>query len=896
MKPGDSLAHFIVQEQIGLGGMGAVFRATDTKLSRDVALKVLPEAFAEDAERLARFRREAQVLASLQHPNIASIYGIETAEGQTFLVMELCEGQDLSAIIDRGPVPVEEARDIARQIARGLEEAHEKGIIHRDLKPANVKVSSEGKVKILDFGLARTFTEDAEPAESSNNTMTVAASMTRPGVVLGTAAYMSPEQARGQGIDKRTDIWAFGVILFEMLTGKRLFAGETATDILASVLRQEPDFDSLPEGLPLELGYVIRRCLDRNRESRLRDIGEARCLVSQDASASSLSLLALPAVESTGQVRRSRSVLWPAAVAVLLLALVGALTLGRGPDQAERQAVNMAFTQLTSQGHLEHGGAMGPDGNYFVYTALGGDDFDIFMQRAGGLNPINLTEDSDSFDGQAAVSPDGASIVFTSNREGGGVYHMGATGESARLLAAGGSYPAWSPDGRQIVFSTENFRSPLARETTSQLWIVGVDGRDNQQIPLDLDAIQPSWSPGGQRIAFWSVLHESGQRDIWTVRPDGSELTRITEDSPLDYCPVWSRDGKWLYFLSNRGGLTNLWRVPMDEETGQKLGEPEMFTMPSTNVPRFSLSPDGSRLVFTDLKELRHLYRLDLDPVTRTPLGQPVPLLTGSMIIQNATASSDGQWLAFIRRGFKEDLYLVRSDGTGLRKLTDDVARDRGPQWYDDDRRLIFYSDRSGAYEIWSIRTDGGDARQLTRDSDDAYWFPQAHDNREYVTTFNEYGSFRMDWNADRTALGKPVAMPDCDRPGLKFFSSKWSPDGSRLVGWSAESTTGLESTISIFTPDNGTFRHFAKVGGSYANACWLSDGEIVFRDEHGIHLQDLEQGLDRLILPDADFPGVREVIASPGGNALFLIKGSYDSDLWLAELQPDESTSEAAR
>ena len=887
MRPGESLAHYLVQEQIGLGGMGAVFRATDTKLGRDVALKILPEAFAEDAERLARFRREAQVLASLQHPNIASIYGIETTAGQTFLVMELCDGQDLSTIIDRGPVPVEEAREMARQIARGLEEAHEKGIIHRDLKPANVKVSSEGKVKILDFGLARTFSEEADPAGSAGNAMTVAASMTRPGVVLGTAAYMSPEQARGKDIDKRSDIWAFGVILFEMLTGQRLFAGETATDILASVLRHDPDFGALPADLPLEMGYVVRRCLDRNRESRLRDIGEARCLVSNDASASSLSLLALPVAGGTGRVPGSRSVLWPATVVVLLLGLIGALALGRQPAATPSGPASLTFTQLTSQGRHESAGAMGPDGNYFVYSARGGDDFDIFLQRAGGLNPINLTEGSVSFDGQPAVSPDGTSIVFTSNREGGGVYLMGATGESARLLAAGGSYPAWSPDGRQVVFSTENYGSPLSREETSHLWVVGADGRDLREIPLNLDAIQPSWSPGGQRIAFWSVVQESGQRDIWTVRPDGSDLTRVTEDSPLDYCPVWSRDGHWLFFLSNRGGLTNLWRVAVEEETGRRLGEPEMFTMPSTDVPHFSLSPDGMRLVFTDQKVQRHLFRLDLDPVTRLPLARPAPLLTGSMSIQNVSASSDGQWLAFMRRGFKEDIYLVRSDGTGLRRLTDDVARDRGPEWCDDDRRLIFYSDRGGAYEIWSIRVDGGDARQLTHGSNDAFWFPQAHPQREYVTTYNEFGPYRLDWNADRTALGKPVPMPDCDRPDLEFFPTKWSPDGSKLTGWSAESTTALESVITVFNPDTGAFRYFATVPGSYPTPNWLSDGEIVYSDPAGIHLVDLARGSDRIILPDADFPGTGEIIASPGGNSLFLLRVSVDSDLWLAELQP---------
>lgn len=276
MEPGKMLAHYKVEKMIGQGGMGEVYRGDDTKLGRDVALKILPLEFLADAERVARFQREAKVLASLNHPNIAAIFGFETTPEATFLVMELVEGEDLAAILRRGHLTVDEAVDVACQIAAGLEEAHEKGIVHRDLKPANVKRTPEGKVKVLDFGLARAYAGQAAGEESVSSGPTMTAAMTQVGTVLGTAAYMSPEQARGKEVDRRADIWAFGVILFEMLTGKQTFVGETATDTLAGILKSEPEWDALPTGLPFQVQRVLRRCLAKDPRQRLRDIGEAR--------------------------------------------------------------------------------------------------------------------------------------------------------------------------------------------------------------------------------------------------------------------------------------------------------------------------------------------------------------------------------------------------------------------------------------------------------------------------------------------------------------------------------------------------------------------------------------------------------------------------------------------
>jgi eukaryotic-like serine/threonine-protein kinase len=280
---GTTLAHYRITAAVGAGGMGEVYRATDTKLGRDVALKRLPAAFAENPTRLARFEREAKVLASLNHPNIAHIYGFETAllDGTTsahVLVMEFVEGEDLAERLERGAIPVDEALAIATQVAEALEAAHERGVVHRDLKPANVKVTPEGRVKVLDFGLAKALTEDAPVAVSSAepSQSPTLATATAAGLLVGTAAYMSPEQARGKAVDKRTDIWAFGVLLWEMLTGRELFRGETVSDILAAVLTTTPNLDALPPATPPRVRRLLERCLRKDPKRRLHDIADAR--------------------------------------------------------------------------------------------------------------------------------------------------------------------------------------------------------------------------------------------------------------------------------------------------------------------------------------------------------------------------------------------------------------------------------------------------------------------------------------------------------------------------------------------------------------------------------------------------------------------------------------------
>jgi serine/threonine-protein kinase len=305
---GQTISHYRIIEKLGQGGMGEVFLAHDASLDRNVALKFLPDIFSGDLERLARFEREAKLLASLNHPNIATIYGLEQADGKRFLAVELVEGETLAQQTERGPLSVEEALEVCRQIAEGLEAAHEKGVIHRDLKPANVKITPEGKVKILDFGLAKAFQGDAPTADASKSP-TLTDQMTRPGVILGTAAYMSPEQAKGRSVDKRTDIWAFGCILYECLTGMRPFQGDTVTETLASILKGEPDWNLLPKDANAKIRDVLQRCLQKDLKLRYRDIADAWLEIESPATHPSEAVLAPPRF----------SLLWLAACAAIML-------------------------------------------------------------------------------------------------------------------------------------------------------------------------------------------------------------------------------------------------------------------------------------------------------------------------------------------------------------------------------------------------------------------------------------------------------------------------------------------------------------------------------------------------------------------------------------------------
>ncbi len=413
---GKTVGAYEILARIGVGGMGEVYRARDTRLRRDVAIKVLPRIFAADPDRLARFDREAKLLASLNHPNIGTIHGLEEVDGVNALVLELVEGPTLADRLGQGPMRTPEALPVAKQIADALEAAHEQGIIHRDLKPANIKIRPDGTVKVLDFGLAKALTSEGPGVDVSRApTVTAAGAATNEGVVLGTPAYMSPEQARGKPLDRRTDIWSFGCVLYEMLTGKAAFLGETHSDTIARILEHEPDWQALPSQTPTVIGRVLRRCLNKDPRERLRDIGDARVEIREAMTASSTDgLSAPPAASRSGAWRTAMSLVFGVAGLAIAVTLVWLLRPSSPPAPAPlaRFAITLPSSDQLFGAFNGPQAALSPDGQTLVYVATRTSVRQLYRRALDQLEavPIPGTEDARS----PFFSPDGAWIGFES--------------------------------------------------------------------------------------------------------------------------------------------------------------------------------------------------------------------------------------------------------------------------------------------------------------------------------------------------------------------------------------------------------------------------------------------------------------------------------------------------
>lgn len=510
---GESIAHYRITAKLGEGGMGAVYRATDTKLSREVAIKVLPDAFASDADRLMRFTREAQVLASLNHPNIATIYGIE----ERAIVMELVEGPTLADRLEGGAIPLDEALAIARQIAAALEAAHEKGVIHRDLKPANIKVTPDGAVKVLDFGLAKL----VDPNETSENpdlspTVVRGHSPTIAGMIMGTAAYMSPEQARGAHVDKRADIWSFGVVLYEMLVGRQLFMGETVSDTLAAVLKTDPDWTILPSGTPEPVRRLLRRALQRDRKHRLPDIVVARLEIDDVMDGSPVE--PTPIATAPPQTRWR---LWAgtAAFLALLVLTLGLLHFRATPPESRLMKLTVLPPDKTTFGAM----ALSPDGRLLAFTAIESSGrIQLWARRLDSLTAQLLAETNVAI--PPFWSPDSRFIGYFAD---GKLKKIEASGGPAQTIcpAASGRGGAWSRDG-MILFST--FSGPL--------WGVPAAGGEPKAITI-LDASRqesshrwPFFLPDGKHFLYQISSSRPENSGIYVGTQDSKDRTRLLGD------------------------------------------------------------------------------------------------------------------------------------------------------------------------------------------------------------------------------------------------------------------------------------------------------------------------------------------------------------------------------
>jgi Tol biopolymer transport system component len=883
LSAGSKLGPYEILAAIGAGGMGEVYRAKDPRLGREVAIKVLPSAMSADPERLRRFEQEARAASALNHPNILAIHdiGSDSTSGAPYVVSELLEGETLRERIGGTALAPRRTIEIARQIALGLAAAHEKGIVHRDLKPENVFLTSDARVKILDFGIAKLTQPEGSLASQTN--LPTQSPGTEPGVVIGTIGYMSPEQVRGKPVDARTDIFSFGAILYEMLSGRRAFRGDTAADTMTAILKEDPpELSETGRNVPPSLQRIVRHCLEKSPEARFRSASD----IAFDLEAiSEMSVEARAAVApgvSSGRILK-------AAIAAIAAAALLLLAYRAGPRSPAPAAVGPSlrahFTQLTSDPGVEEFPTLSPDGKLLAYASRATGNEDIYVLRVGGKNPIDLTKDEPADDTEPAFSPDGSQIAFRSERQGGGIFLMGSTGESVRRLTDTGFTPAWSPDGKEIVFVTESVRDPLDRAYTSELWSVDVVSGAKKRLYTG-DAVQPSVSPHGLRVAFWGLSHGS-QRDIYTIPfkglAAGEKPVAATDDPPVDWNPIWSPDGKFLYFGSNRGGSLNLWRLAIDETSGKPLGVPEPLTTPSRWSGYFSIAGDGKQIAYLALDPMTSIEKIPFDPASSAPLAVSTSLLRGSLNLVEPDISPDGEWIALRTTGAQDDLFLLKSDGSVLRQLTNDAWRERTPMWSPDGRRIAFHSDRSGTYEAWTIQPDGSGLTQLSHSKGHQVLQPR--------------------WSPDGTRIawqdGDHFGIVDLSKAGaetdevlprisetLVFFPRAWSADGRSLYG-SAAGAAGPAAGVFVYSLDT---RRYEKLTDDGEDPKLLHNGRQMLYERKGLlHLYDLRTRASLRIGAAGLFrtgPAQNAFAISPDDRWICLVRDVSEGDVWMATLQ----------
>ena len=709
---GARLGQYEILSPLGAGGMGEVWRAMDTRLRREVAIKLLPEALARDPGHLARFEREARALAALNHPNVGAIYGLEEADGSLFIVLELVEGETLEERLAGGAIPVREALEIGRQIAEGLAAAHEKGIVHRDLKPGNVMLTPAGGVKVLDFGLAKVMAE-ADPAFSQSATLKFGD--TREGTIIGTPFYMSPEQARGRPVDRRTDLWAFGCVMYEALTGRNVFEAETVPDALAAIVASEPDWDRLPGETPAPVRRLLERCLEKDSSRRQRDAGDAALEIAAALSATS------PPPE-----RRERSAPAPQPGTSSLLRTLGSLF--RPRRAAAESPVPHApprLSQLTFSDAIEQFPAWAPDGRRIAFCRESGAVRRIFVKdlRTGEESQVSR---GDGDDIQPEWGDDGRSILFARGRapgrklepadvfgayDGADIWSLDlSTGREIRLVENAAN-PSPSRDGRRIAFDA-SWAGPR------RIWVADERGRNPQQATSDASEavahVRPRWSPDGARLVFQSI--ERTKFDIRVVDLAAKGQLSVTDDHVQDIHPVWSPDG-FLYFSSYRGGGVNIWRVPV-AVTGEPAGPMQQMTTGAGQDVEAAISRDGSRLAFTILRQNADIWRLPVSPETGRPAGLPEKLIATTREDSRGAWSTDGKSIAFNSdRSGEMNIWLHSMVDGSTRQVTRGAGGDFQPSFSPDGRRIAFFSSRGGNVHVWLADAESGRVKRLTRGS-----------------------------------------------------------------------------------------------------------------------------------------------------------------------------------
>jgi Tol biopolymer transport system component len=753
---------------LGAGGMGEVYRARDSKLGRDVAIKVVAGPLLSIPGRLSRLEFEARVLATLNHPHIAAIYGLEEADGIRGLILELVEGPTLADRLSTGPLSVQETLVVARQIADALEAAHEKGIIHRDLKPANIKITADGTVKVLDFGLAKVFaTEDTQ-----HDVLSVAVDQSREGAIAGTTAYMSPEQSRGKTVDKRTDIWAYGCVLYEMLAGRPAFGGETSPDTIAAILEHEADWSALPAETPPSIRRLIQRCLEKDPKRRLRDIGDARADIDEALETITAPHAAASKRASADQrkpaSRPGRLVWWAAGLGAGALVIAGVVAWRSQPSESflRNPLEGAKVTRLTDFEGAEHHAAISRDGKFVAFLSDRDGSWDAWVSQIGTGKVYNLTnggvrELRNPATRTVGFSPDGSLVALWSRVPDKGSVDAGwavpAMGGPLQPYLKGVSELDWSPDGRRIVYHPPAEGDPL--------FITGPDEKVGHEIYVARAGFHnhfPIWSPDGAFIYFVHGLPLE-ESDIWRIRPEGGKTERMTFHNARVTFPTLLDSRTLLYLATDEDG-SGPWIYAIDTERGT----PRRVSTGLEHYTSLGASADGRRIVATLSRSTERLWRVPIgDGIVHesraTPLSLPTasglsPRIGPGYVIYRAPKTGtdslwrfasdgvatelwsgvngrpvagpanapDGQRLAFsVQSSGRMQLYLMNVDGTGTRRVAEGLDVRGAPAWSPDGKWLAVAVNQNGEPHLFKIPLDGGAPVPLVKEySTDPAWSP----------------------------------------------------------------------------------------------------------------------------------------------------------------------------
>ncbi len=800
---GRTVDQYQILSKLGQGGMGEVYLADDTTLRRRVAIKFLPAHVGGDAEAVARFQREAQAAAALEHANIVAIHHVGTLEGRPYIVMALVEGETLSDLLGKGPLPTPRVADIASQIADALVAAHRVGVVHRDIKPANVVIGTDGRARVLDFGLAK---------------LQGASGVTRADTALGTAPYMSPEQLRGEAVDGRTDIFSLGAVLYEMLAGRKPFRGEHREAVFYSILNETPARPSRPGDAAADaLAGVAMRALEKKPSERYPNAHEMLT-----------ALRAVGAPEATPRTKpRARSKKQVALIgAVAAVAAAIAASQLRDRDGTSPPVVPgppsvgaVKASQLTFDPALERWPAWSPDGTRFAYVAETAGFNSIFVRSSAAGDAQQVTRGAHD-DIQPAWSPDGKSIAFARANlpsgkleasdvlgfyfEGGDIHVLDLASGNTTQIIDNAFNPAFSPDGTQIAFDAA-WAGPY------RIWMTDARGRNPKQLTTDasegVSHVDPAWSPDGSRIVFRRFQQTRSDLEVLDVR--ANTAMRITDDGFNDMDPTWSPDGRYIYFSSYRSGGLNVWRVSLDIG---RAGTPEQVTTGPGDDVQPSVSPDGTRLAFSILGLNSDLWRVPVDAKTGVPTGAPESLIATTREDSRGAWSPDGRAIAFNSDRLGDmNLWLHSIEDGRDRALTSGAGGDYQANWSPDGRVIAFFSSRSGNADIWTVDTDGGDLRQLTQGPSldiNPFYAPSG----AYIAFQSDRGGRPELWlmNSDGS---EPRRIVDVEASG---HFSPWFGDGERILFASGDGASRLTYAVTV---ESGALQELPRVtSGAHAS------------------------------------------------------------------------------